>query len=60
MREAMRDANLSVPFFESDRAANKFTLTLLTHHFFNEKDIQWLKHKTKVVNELRKLNTPND
>ena len=43
MREAMREANLSVPFFESDRAANKFTLTLLTHHFFDEKDIEWLK-----------------
>ena len=44
MREAMREANLSVPFFESDRSANKFTLTLLTHHFFDEKDIQWLKN----------------
>ena len=44
MREAMREANLSVPFFESDRAANKFTLTLLTHHFFDEKDIEWLKN----------------
>lgn len=44
MREAMREANLSVPFFESDRTANKFTLTLLTHHFFDEKDIEWLKN----------------
>ena len=42
MREAMKDANLSVPLFESDRSANKFTLTLLSHHFFDEKDIQWL------------------
>jgi len=40
----MREANLSVPFFESDRTANKFTLTLLTHHFFDEKDIEWLKN----------------
>ena len=47
MREAMREANLSVPFFESDRAANKFTLTLLTHHFFDEKDIEWLKNFKK-------------
>ena len=44
MREAMREANLSVPFFESDRTVNKFTLTLLTHHFFDEKDIEWLKN----------------
>jgi ATP-dependent DNA helicase RecG len=44
MREAMRKANLSIPFFESDRPGNKFTLTLLTHHFFDEKDIQWLKN----------------
>jgi len=43
MREGMRDANLSVPLFESDRAGNKFTLTLLSHHFFNEMDLQWLK-----------------
>lgn len=28
----------------SDRTANKFTLTLLTHHFFDEKDIEWLKN----------------
>lgn len=43
MREGMREANLSVPLFESDRAGNKFVLTLLSHHFFNEKDLQWLK-----------------
>jgi len=43
MREAMRDTNLSLPFFESDRSANKFVLTLLTHHFFDEKDFEWLK-----------------
>jgi len=43
MREGMQEANLSVPLFESDRAGNKFILTLLSHHFFNEKDLQWLK-----------------
>lgn len=43
MREGMNEANLSVPFFESDRESNKFVLTLLSHHFFNEKDLQWLK-----------------
>ena len=43
MREGMKEANLSVPLFESDRAGNKFVLTLLCHHFFDEKDFQWLK-----------------
>jgi ATP-dependent DNA helicase RecG len=43
MREGMKEANLSVPLFESDREGNKFVLTLLSHHFFNEKDLQWLK-----------------
>lgn len=43
MREGMKEANLSVPLFESDRAGNKFILTLLSHHFFNERDLQWLK-----------------
>lgn len=43
MREGMKEANLSVPLFESDREGNKFVLTLLCHHFFDEKDLQWLK-----------------
>lgn len=43
MREGMNEANLSVPLFESDREGNKFVLTLLSHHFFNENDLQWLK-----------------
>ena len=43
MREGMKDANLSVPLFESDREGNKFVLTLLCHHFFDERDLQWLK-----------------
>ena len=43
MREGMNEVNLSVPLFESDRAGNKFILTLLSHHFFNERDLQWLK-----------------
>ncbi len=43
MRESMKEANLSVPLFESDRAGNKFVLTLLSHHFFDEKDVEWLK-----------------
>ncbi len=47
MRELMRKANLSFPLFESDRAANQFTLTLLTHHLFDERDIQWLSQFKK-------------
>lgn len=43
MREGMNEANLSVPLFESDQEGNKFILTLLSHHFFNEKNLQWLK-----------------
>jgi ATP-dependent DNA helicase RecG len=43
MREGMKEANLSVPLFESDREGNKFVLSLLCHHFFDEKDLQWLK-----------------
>lgn len=43
MREGMKEANLSVPLFESDREGNKFVLTLLCHHFFDERDLQWLK-----------------
>lgn len=43
MREGMNEANLSAPLFESDREGNKFVLTLLSHHFFNENDLQWLK-----------------
>lgn len=42
MRDTMEEINLSIPMIESDRPYNKFSLTLLTHHFFNEKDIAWL------------------
>lgn len=46
MREYMEKANLTLPLFESDRDADTFTLTLLTHHFMDEGDIQWLGHFT--------------
>ncbi|MBS0615815.1 MAG: putative DNA binding domain-containing protein [Verrucomicrobia bacterium] len=42
MQDASREANLTVPLFESDREINNFSLTLLTHHFFDERDIKWL------------------
>lgn len=37
MWEGMNEANLSVPLFESDREGNKFSLTLLSHHFLMKK-----------------------
>jgi len=42
MREYMRRANLTLPFFESDREADTFTVTLLVHHLLGEEDIRWL------------------
>jgi ATP-dependent DNA helicase RecG len=42
MQDASRKANLTVPLFESDRGLNIFSLTLLTHHLFDEKDLAWL------------------
>ena len=42
MREAMREANLTVPLFESDRDGNRFTVRLLVHHLLTEDDWAWL------------------
>ena len=42
MREEMKKVNLSVPLIESDRAGNLFVLTLLPHHLFDKKDLEWL------------------
>lgn len=43
MKELMDRANLSLPFFESDRASDTFVLTLLTHHFMTPGDLTWLE-----------------
>ena len=43
MKELMDRANLSLPFFESNRESDSFVLTLLTHHFMDENDIAWLE-----------------
>jgi len=43
MQELMERANLSSPFFESNRDADSFILTLLTHHFMDANDITWLE-----------------
>lgn len=42
VRQAMAAANLSAPFFESNREADEFVATLLLHHFFSEDDVKWL------------------
>lgn len=44
MRDLMREANLTAPLIETDRGTNQFTLTFLTHHLFDEQDIEWLGH----------------
>jgi ATP-dependent DNA helicase RecG len=43
MRDEMRKANLSVPLIQSNRSSNTFVLTLLPHHFFDKRDIEWLR-----------------
>lgn len=44
MREALTQANLSPPTFESDRDKDTFVVTFLFHHFLSPEDIQWLGH----------------
>jgi ATP-dependent DNA helicase RecG len=43
MRDAMEDANLTSPIFESSRQKDSFSVTLLTHHLLGPEDIAWLK-----------------
>lgn len=43
MRDEMKKANLSVPLIQSDRSSNLFVLTLLPHHLFDKRDIEWLR-----------------
>ncbi len=42
MRELMRQANLTLPLFESNREADTFTVTLLVHHLLDKADVAWL------------------
>lgn len=42
MRDLMDKANLTRPLFESDRDADTFAVTLLTHHFMEPADVEWL------------------
>ncbi len=40
--EAMLEANLSLPSFESNRNLDKFNLTLFSHNLFDTEALQWL------------------
>lgn len=42
MLKTMRDANLTIPQFDSNREKDYFCLTLFTHHFLDQEDIEWL------------------
>jgi ATP-dependent DNA helicase RecG len=42
MREAMEQANLTQPLFESDRDKDEFTVRLLVIHLLNPEDWKWL------------------
>jgi ATP-dependent DNA helicase RecG len=42
MRDAMAQANLTAPLFESDREKDTFTVTLLVYHLFGPQDLKWL------------------
>ena len=42
MREALDQAGLTPPTFESDREKDTFVVTFLFHHFLNAGDVQWL------------------
>lgn len=42
MREALDQAGLTPPTFESDREKDSFVVTFLFHHFLNADDVQWL------------------
>jgi ATP-dependent DNA helicase RecG len=42
IRNAMAQANLSPPTFESDRDRDGFVVTFLFHHFLSSEDVTWL------------------
>ncbi|HEV2149006.1 MAG TPA: ATP-binding protein [Longimicrobiaceae bacterium] len=56
MRRLMRDANLSPPTFESDRAADEFVATFFLHNLLDDEDLAWLAHfsELKLTNDEAK------
>lgn len=58
MREALAQAGLSPPTFESDREKDSFVVTFLFHHFLSPEDIEWLgnfSHLNLTEDENRAL-----
>ena len=58
IREAMNQANLSPPTFESDRDRDGFVVTFLFHQFLSADDIVWLdnfRHLRLTEDEQRAL-----
>jgi ATP-dependent DNA helicase RecG len=53
MIEAMLEANLTLPCFDSQREKDHFCLILRTHHLLGEEETQWLK-------QFREFNLSND
>ncbi len=43
MRQQMKDANLSLPVFDSERRRDSFATTFLFHHLLGDDDRAWLK-----------------
>jgi ATP-dependent DNA helicase RecG len=48
MREALTQAGLSPPTFESDRDKDTFVVTFLFHHFLSAEDVTWLGNFTNL------------
>jgi ATP-dependent DNA helicase RecG len=42
MRKLMKDANLTLPVFESEREKDLFLVILLTHHLIGSDELEWL------------------
>ncbi|MFN7908493.1 MAG: ATP-binding protein, partial [Microcystis sp.] len=58
MLEKMLEANLTLPLFVSNRDRDYFRVTLFTHHFLDDEDIQWLtqfKNHTLSTDETKAL-----
>jgi ATP-dependent DNA helicase RecG len=69
MLEAMREANLTVPWFDSSRDRDNFCVALFIHHLLDQEDIEWLKQfkdyglsndEAKALVLLRKVGNINN
>jgi ATP-dependent DNA helicase RecG len=48
MRSLMRSVNMTDPVFRSSREEDLFSVTLLTHHMFDEDTLNWLSRFTSI------------